>query len=163
MILIADAGSTKTAWAAVDLSTGHADIIRTSGINPATMSPDSIAGIIVGELLPALPAQKIEHIFYYGAGVVDSARADIIRTALALLSPAPVSVESDMRGAARSLLGHGSGIAAILGTGSNSCYCREGIIRSNIPPLGFILGDEGSGASLGKRFAADLFKGLLPA
>ncbi|MBD5213858.1 MAG: ATPase [Bacteroidales bacterium] len=163
MTIIADAGSTKTTWAITDSNDGSTIMARTSGLNPAVMTPDAITGIIAAELLPVLPSDTVEAIYYYGAGVVTDLHRDTIRSALSAIHCQTIVVESDMLGAARSLLGHKPGIAGILGTGSNSCLYDGSQIVSSIPPLGYILGDEGSGASIGKRFVADLFKGLLPA
>ena len=85
--------------------------------------------------------------------------ATLIRQSL----PEAVSVEahSDMLGAARALCGRKSGIASILGTGANSCLYDGGQIVQNTPALGYIIGDEGSGAVLGKRFIHDLYGGRL--
>ena len=73
-----------------------------------------------------------------------------------------VDAHGDLLGAARALFGRQAGLACILGTGSNSGLYDGSFIVENTPPLGFILGDEGSGAVIGKRFVADLCKGLLP-
>lgn len=162
MILIADAGSTKTAWTLVDRSGHSVKTCRTSGINPTVMSPVAINRIISGELKPFLEGADLESIHYYGAGIIADKHRSIIAEALSLADAPAVEIESDMLGAARSLLGHQPGIAGILGTGSNSCCYDGSHITANIPPLGYILGDEGSGAAIGKRFVSDLYKGLLP-
>ncbi len=162
MILIADAGSTKTTWSLVDPSDGGTLTFRTSGINPAVMPPDEIARIVGSELKPRVADAPVRSVFYYGAGIVTDLHRAAIASSLSFLTPDELEIESDMLGAARSLLRHNAGVAGILGTGSNSC-CYDGLrITANIPPLGFILGDEGSGASIGKRFVGDLFKGLMP-
>ncbi|MCD7721607.1 MAG: ATPase [Prevotellaceae bacterium] len=152
MILIADSGSTKTDW----LVGGKT--LRTIGINPARDSLDTIR-----EALRPLPQAPFTHVYFYGAGCIPPF-ADKVRTALTELYPeASVRVESDLLGAALALCGKREGIACILGTGSNSClWDGQGIVQ-HTPPLGFILGDEGGGASLGRRLVSDLLKGQLPA
>ena len=162
-ILIADSGSTKTEWDLDGLR------IKTQGINPFHQDDDTIRAILCDELLPQLYSHCSVSEFsslkvsFYGSGVrpeQEAPMAALIRKAL----PEAVSVEahSDMLGAARALCGRKSGIASILGTGANSClYDGEQVVR-NTPALGYILGDEGSGAVLGKHFLHDLYIGRLP-
>lgn len=161
MRIIADAGSTKISWA-IQKSPTEWFIIRTSGINPLTAPDDMIACRLADELLPAIEHQIPSEIIYYGAGCIPTVTGRMAR----LLSDATgcknVTVASDMLGAARSLCGHRPGIACILGTGSNSCYYDGHDIADSVPPLGYILGDEGSGAVLGRRFISDLLKRQLP-
>ena len=161
MKLIADSGATKTDWCY-----GSADqhqIIQTQGINPFHQSAETISLILSEELIPQLASRTlITHIFFYGAGCTPE-KAKIVRTALQTFFPqATICVESDLLGAARSLCGREQGIACILGTGSNSCEYDGEKITSNISPLGYILGDEGSGAVLGKRLVGDCLKHQLP-
>lgn len=161
MKLIADSGATKTDWCY-----GAADqhqIIQTQGINPFHQSAETISLILSEELIPQLACRTlITHIFFYGAGCTPE-KAKIVRTALQTFFPqATICVESDLLGAARSLCGREQGIACILGTGSNSCEYDGEKITSNISPLGYILGDEGSGAVLGKRLVGDCLKHQLP-
>lgn len=160
MILIADAGSTKTSWCLVDGDVR--DDMRSSGINAATMPVDTVSDIVDSELLSWLGERRVDTICYYGAGVVGDVQRGSVVKALAGVGAGAVSVESDMLGAARSILGRKAGIACILGTGSNTCLYDGAGIVDNVPSLGYILGDEGSGASLGRRFTGDLFKRLLP-
>lgn len=162
MILIADSGATKTDWC-----TGHnlmdARIIQTQGINPFHQSAEHIGKVLSEELLPQLEtATDITHIHFYGAGCTPE-KSLIVKEALHHIFPqAETNVQSDLLGAARSLCGKEKGIACILGTGSNSClYDGEKIVK-NISPLGYILGDEGSGAVLGKRLVSDCLKHQLP-
>ncbi len=162
MILIADAGSTKTTWSLVDPADGSARTLRTTGLNPAVMAAEDIRATVDAELRPLIDGTDVTALYYYGAGIVTDSHRATIAGARTFAGIRHIKIESDMLGAARSLLGHEGGIAGILGTGSNSCLYDGARITANIPPLGYILGDEGSGASIGKRFAADLFKGLLP-
>ncbi|WP_296119610.1 ATPase [uncultured Porphyromonas sp.] len=162
MILIADSGSTKTEWTAMDDLTGevvgHA---YTKGLNPYFVTQDEIRDEIRTQLLPMLPVDGFTRIYFYGSGARDE-KQPMIRQAIGSLLVGEVTVMTDMLGAARALCGHEPGIVCILGTGANSCRYDGETIVANVPPLGYILGDEGSGAVLGKHFIADLLKGLLP-
>lgn len=158
MILIADSGSTKTDWCM-----GDNPIIHTSGINPFHQSAEQIQQILTKELGSQLsPDATISAIYFYGAGCTPEKKPILERALQALYPQAYVEVQSDLLGAARALCGKESGIACILGTGSNSCYYDGTHIVSNVSPLGYILGDEGSGAVLGKRLVGDCLKKQLP-
>ena len=132
MILLADSGSTKTDWCLAE--NGKAlKSIKTRGTNPFFQTEDEIAAEIEASLLPELPSTEIDDVFFYGAGCTAEKQP--------VLEP---------------------GIACILGTGSNSClYDGEKLVK-NVSPLGFILGDEGSGAVLGKNLVGDILKCQLP-
>lgn len=157
--LIADSGSTKTDWALVDDSGQILFTGKTQGINPFHLSDDDIRQILAEELtLPEVPAC----VFFYGSGVTESMKPRMEHLLLHQFPQAEVHAESDLLGAARALLGRCPGIACILGTGANSCLYDGEHILLNTPPLGYILGDEGSGAVLGKMFLNGIFKGVLP-
>lgn len=159
MKLIADSGSTKTAWAVVGV---EEKAITTSGINPVFMNADTITDILNTKLKPQLE-ENITEIYFYGAGCASEEKNNIIKEALRnVFGEVKVEVASDLLGAARGLCGHQSGIACILGTGSNSCLYENDNISWNVPALGFILGDEGSGAVLGKLLMRNIFKNQLP-
>ena len=139
MILIADSGSTKTDWCVVE----NGQLIRqifTKGTNPFFQSEEEISNEIATALLPRLTTDALDAVYFYGAGCGE------------------VEVNTDMLAAARGLCQHDAGIACIMGTGSNSCYYDGKQIVSNVSPLGFILGDEGSGAVLGKLLVGDILK-----
>lgn len=160
MKAIADSGSTKCEWIF-----GDGDRIlrlRTAGINAVQQSPDAIRAVLAE--LP--PLDGVEELRFYGAGCGDSfpeASAVLRRELAARFGPgAAIGLGSDLLGAARALFGRGEGIACILGTGSNSCHCRGGEIVANVPPLGYVLGDEGSGAVLGRNLVNGIFKGMIP-
>ena len=165
MILIADSGSTKTAWCITDGNTANTTAIYTQGINPYHQSEEDICAILRHELCPHLAENLdgIEHIFFYGAGCTRE-KSPMVANALrnTLNSTARISVESDMLGAARAVCGHQAGIVGILGTGSNSCYYDGRTLHPGIPALGYILGDEGSGAYIGRRLVSDILKHQLP-
>ena len=162
MKLIADSGATKTDWC-IGHSTSDCRIIHTQGINPFHQSKEHINKVLEEELMPQLEhTEAISHIYFYGAGCTPE-KSLIVKEALqALFTQAEIQVESDLLGAARSLCGKEPGIACILGTGSNSCEYDGEKIVSNISPLGYILGDEGSGAYLGKHIASDCLKMQAP-
>lgn len=164
MILIADSGSTKVHWCLMTAN-GQTSEFFTDGINPLFQTCDAMRNSIRNQLLPQMAsllwAGTLTHVFFYGSGCTPEKAPFVKQAVEAVFRKAEVFVASDMLGAARGLLGHGSGIACILGTGSNSClYDGEHIVR-NVPSLGFILGDEGSAATLGKRLVSDLLKNQL--
>lgn len=162
MILIADSGATKTDWCFGCSLTNH-HIIQTNGINPFHQSSEQIKRILSEELLPQLPVEReVTNLFFYGAGCTPE-KSILVRDALlCFFEGAEIQVTSDLLGAARSLCNDEKGIACILGTGSNSCEYDGQTITSNVSPLGYILGDEGSGAHLGKRLVGDCLKHQLP-
>lgn len=161
MILIADSGSTKTDWWLAD----HGEVkcrIQTAGCNPFFQTAEEMQAELTARLLPALQGAVPDSIHFYGAGCTPEKSVSVSQTlAGSLAVTGEIEVCSDMLGAARSLCGHGPGIACILGTGSNSCFYDGTRIVSNVSPLGFILGDEGSGAVLGKLLVGDLLKNQL--
>ena len=161
MILLADSGSTKTHWCLMTAN-GQSSDFYTDGINPFQQTSDAIKNSISNQLLPQIArlmwAGTITNIYFYGAGCTPEKIPTMVYALQSVFKNAEVEVYSDMVGAARGLLGRKKGVACILGTGSNSClYDGEKIVK-NVPALGFILGDEGSGAVLGKRLVADLLK-----
>lgn len=164
MIIVVDSGATKTAWRSVDAD-GCVRQAQTAGMNPSCLDEDGCRAL-VREAVPALnpKGEGVDAVYFYGAGLVSEDAAAPVRAALEMWCPfAQVHFHSDLLGAARALFGDGSGIAAIMGTGSNSCLYEDGKIVSNIRPGGFILGDEGSGAAIGKALISDFVKGMLPA
>ena len=162
MYLIADGGATKTDWALVD-NGKLISRIYTLGMNPFQASEEIIENIVRDELVTQLPAQAISpSIFFYGAGCTPE-KCIVIKGILSKFFPeSNIFVSSDLLGSARGLCGHQPGIACILGTGSNSCYYDGENIAENTPSLGYVLGDEGSGAVIGKTLVADILKGIMP-
>lgn len=161
MNIIADSSTTRTEWVLVD---GDQIIEHafTVGLNPFFNTRREISHIVRLELPDAFFRRRWNHVHFYGAGCSNFEKRKTIESSLVAQFKTPVTVESDLLGAARGLLVHEPGLACILGTGSNSClYDGEKITRS-VAPLGFILGDEGSGAYIGKRLIADILKGLAP-
>lgn len=162
MKLIADSGSTKTDWCLMDGST-IMKRIKTKGINPFFETEKEIEYELSNALVPKIPrGTKIEAIHFFGAGCTPEKSPILARALMMQVSDeARVEVCSDMVGAARALCGNEPGIVCILGTGSNSCEYDGKKIVKNVSPLGFILGDEGSGAVLGKILVGDLLKNQL--
>ena len=162
MILIADSGSTKTDWAVVD-NGRQVVAMSTQGINPFHQDAENIATVIEEELLPKMGNIEPEGIFFYGSGC----REDKVEMMCGILGKAfpqcaRIEAQGDLLAAARAVCGEREGIACIMGTGANSCLYDGNRVVENTPPLGYILGDEGSGAVLGKLIVNALFKGQLP-
>jgi glucosamine kinase len=148
--LIADSGATKAEWCIV--SNGRKKTITTQGISPYFLSPSQITELLIKELIPAIKKQPIDEVYYYGTGCASRINAAILKKSLLKVFPAAhVEVTHDLMAAARALCGHNKGVSCILGTGSNSCYYDGKKIVRNSPGLGYVLGDEGSGAYLGKK------------
>jgi N-acetylglucosamine kinase-like BadF-type ATPase len=148
--LIADSGATKTEWCL--LNNGRKKTVFTQGLSPYFLGTEQIRQILIKELMPKLKNAEVDEVFYYGTGCANPANARIVKKALQALFPdAAISVDHDLSGAAKALCGHNKGVACILGTGSNSCYYNGKKIVKNSPGLGYVLGDEGSGAYLGKK------------
>jgi glucosamine kinase len=149
-LLIADSGSTKCEWQL--LYNGKKKKIFTTGISPYFLNTGQIELLLQKELLPKLKNIPVEKIFYYGTGLKDDANKKLINTVLKKIFPqSKTEVQTDLLGAARALSQNGKGICCILGTGSNSCYYNGKKILKNSPGIGYVLGDEGSGAYLGKK------------
>ena len=165
-ILIADAGSTKTDWILVSPEEGASNAKRhtTTGIN-AAITPDADISSAIESIrsLEGWNGNDIEEVHFYGAGCVGDDINARIRLKLDSAWPgAEIDIQSDLLGAARALHDKEPGVACILGTGSNSGMYDGKQIVANVPSLGFILGDEGSGTALGKRLLADVYKKELP-
>jgi glucosamine kinase len=157
MILIADSGSTKTEWKLTGHNARALNTCMTGGINPFHQSSEEILFSLKEGF--TLDIQKIDEIHFYGAGCANEEKNNLVKTALsAYFNLKNITVDSDLMGAARSLCGTKPGIACILGTGSNSCLYDGKKIIDNVSPLGYIIGDEGSGAVLGKQLIGNILK-----
>lgn len=159
MIIIADSGSTKTDWYGMDKDSQQTICFQTAGINPCLQDGSSIVADLEKTVLPLLYNVEITSVWFYGAGCTDAKKTLLSQCIRRIFPHAAVHVHSDLLGAARALCGRQEGIACILGTGSNSCYYDGCCIKANTSPLGFILGDEGSGAVLGKKIIGEVLKG----
>ena len=150
MLIIADSGSTKTTWS-VTYPGGNNEVFATEGLNPYYMDETYIVNAIKQGMGTGIVFDEVKQIFFYGAGC-DGDKKQVLASALSsLFVNSAVEVDSDMMAAARSLVGNGSGLVCILGTGMNSCLIEDGKISHQVNSLGFLMGDEGSGAYLGKR------------
>lgn len=165
MKLVVDSGSTKTDWGFFN-TVYDLKAVKTQGINPCHQSEEEIRNIIRNELLPNtqnIDLAAITEVFYYGAGCATQSICEQMAALLKEFIPnAAIAVDSDMLGAARALCGHAEGVACVLGTGSNSCLYNGKSIEDQVPSLGYILGDEGSSAALGRRLIGDCLKRQLP-
>jgi len=161
MILLADGGSTKTEWCVAERGKRIQRII-TKGMNPYFQSEDEISGEVQSVLLPQLKTSTFDALFFYGAGCLPE-KIPMMQQALSKhLDLKMIEVHSDILAAAHGLSGKNPGIVCIMGTGSNSCFYDGEKVVSNVSPLGFILGDEGGGAVLGKLMVGDILKNQLP-
>lgn len=164
MKIIAECGATKSDWRLID---GGKEIrqVLVSGVNVSAMSMDAVKTVVdeaLGQLCAAREA--VESIHMYVAGVVAEEIHNLLKSFLTAYYPsASVEIQTDLVAAARAACGHAPGIAAILGTGSNSCQYDGREIVKKVAAGGFILGDEGGAATLGRLFLSDFIKGLVPA
>ena len=148
--LIADSGATKCEW--VLTGNGTEKTVYTTGISPYFLTEEQIVELLKKDLLPELNEAQVQEIYFYGTGLGNPKNVTTIISALKTIFPAAaIEANTDLLAAARALCGNEKGIACILGTGSNSCYYDGKEIMKNIASLGYVLGDEGSGAHLGKK------------
>lgn len=165
MKVIIESGATKGDWRLIAADGTEAGRFLAGGTNVSTMSMEAVADIIIqtGRKVLENATEPITSVHLYTAGVItEEIRNELARTFSRTFPGAEIELQNDLTGAARAVCGHCPGIAAILGTGSNSCqFDGEKIVR-RIYSSGFILGDEGSAATLGKLFLSDFLKGLVP-
>lgn len=161
IIVVADGGSTKSEWI---IKTGDETLlIRLQGINPVLQSPGVIKEILKKGFEQYNLVFQANKVFYFGAGCTRGENVSRMERTLKSVFPyAEISVDSDLLAAAKSLFLDEKGIACILGTGSNSGYYDGVSVHKNIPSLGYLLGDEGSGAAIGKRFLKDILYKIAP-
>lgn len=161
MMIIVDSGSTKTHWCLID-ENGET-LIQTIGINPYQMNDEAIQEVLQKELYPYLKGENVNNVHFYGAGCSTDQKCNLLDSILQnFFTTANIEVHHDLLGAARALCGHEKGVACILGTGCNSCYYDGENIKDQIHSLGYALGDEGSGAYIGKLLIRDYYQGTMP-
>lgn len=163
MIIVVDSGATKTEWCSL-AEDGQVIRVQTSGLSPTCLDEEHLQTII-RNAVPVINPEglNVSEVHFYGAGLVSDESSAALESCLSMWCPfARIYFYSDILAAARAVFGDGSGVVAIMGTGSNSCLYQDGSIVRNIRPGGYVLGDEGSGVALGKAFLADFVKGLLP-
>jgi N-acetylglucosamine kinase-like BadF-type ATPase len=162
MLLIADSGGTKTDWRLIQ-NRDNSSSIKTLGINPYYLNEEQIRNEIRNNFTDRPVNESVEMIYFYGAGCSGREKQEIVQSVLnETFTRAEIEINSDVLGAARALCRHEAGIACVIGTGSGSCLYDGKEIRASIPSLGFILGDEGGGAYLGKRLLQDYLRGDMP-
>ncbi|MDE3126112.1 MAG: N-acetylglucosamine kinase [Bacteroidota bacterium] len=149
--LIADSGATKCEWCV--LQPHKKKVFTTQGLSPYFLNSHEIMAIIQKEVLPHIKHNApIDEVYFYGTGLSNTNHIKMMRGVFkTLFKSASIELNTDILAAARALCNHNKGIACILGTGSNSCYYNGKKIVKNSPGIGYILGDEGSGAYLGKK------------
>jgi glucosamine kinase len=148
--LIADSGATKAEWCLI--SNDKKKTVITQGISPWFLTIEQVQELLKKELVPKLKNADIDEIYYYGTGCANADNAAMIKKAIMqVFAGAKVDINHDLMASARATCGREKGVACILGTGSNSCYYDGKKIVKNSPGLGYVLGDEGSGAYLGKK------------
>jgi N-acetylglucosamine kinase-like BadF-type ATPase len=161
MILVADSGSTKTEWSVIKNGIPQESLLS-SGINPYFLSAEEIYLLLKKEIF-SISEYSFDIIYFYGTGCNSESKCNLVREAInRFFSANEILIGSDLLGAARSLCQNNPGIACIMGTGSNSCYYDGSVIVSNVPPLGYILGDEGGGAVIGRKLVYAVLKKQVP-
>ncbi|MBE0663553.1 MAG: ATPase [Bacteroidales bacterium] len=162
MLIVADSGSTKTDWRLFDKRHGVQEL-QTIGLNPYFLTGSEISSVLEKELHPILNKAEVSEVYFYGSGCSHADKIMEIENALSdFFSNANIIVESDLLGTAKALCGNKLGIVAILGTGSNSCVYDGEKITDQLLSLGYVLGDEGSGAVLGKKVLKAALSGNMP-
>ncbi len=162
MILLADSGSTKTDWVLLDNGL-EIESFRTNGLNPYFVHTEDVIAILNRQLSQSENIIKVKNVYFYGAGCSSDEKKKVIGDALDRFFPESHNIVAhDMLAAARALFGNEPGIACILGTGSNSCVYDGSKITRSLFSLGYMFGDEGSGAHLGKTFIASYLKKTAP-
>ncbi|MFM6938749.1 MAG: N-acetylglucosamine kinase [Aquirufa sp.] len=162
MILLIESGSTKTAWRYITQANEAFESYQSAGINPYYQTTAEIREA-QAEMLQKIRDMQLRFVYYFGTGITDESKKEMIRALLTpVIGEAQLHVHNDLVAAGLSLCGQKPGIACILGTGSNSGYFEEGEMQHQVPPLGFWLGDEGSGGHLGKSLVLAYLHHELP-
>lgn len=161
MILLAESGSTKTQWCTIEL--GKIEFhVNTQGINPLLLSSDEIEDII-RPVSASIDVKNIDVVYFFGAGCsLLQAKEKIGKSIFNIFGCEEIIVDSDLIAACLALAGNRPAIIGMLGTGSNSCLWNGSEIVQKVPSLGYILGDEGGGVSIGKQLLADFLKNQMP-
>ena len=163
MIIIADGGSTKADWIAIDSNKNECFRVRTLGLNPAVISSEELTNRIVNMFQLINIKDQVNEIYFYGAGCGTPKASAILKDVMqAIFINAIISVEEDMLAAVYAASGKNPALVCILGTGSNSCYFDGQNMKMQVPSLGYVLMDEASGNYFGKRLIRDYFYGMMP-
>lgn len=163
MILIADGGSTKADWIALDANKAETFRVRTLGLNPAVVPQEELHNRIINMFQLIQVKDEVKEIYFYGAGCGTPKAANILSNVMqAIFVNAKIVVEEDMLAAVYAASGNQPALVAILGTGSNSCYFDGKKMHMKVASLGYVLMDEASGNYFGKRLIRDYYYGLMP-
>lgn len=161
MVLIAESGSTKTQWRLLSLNQIES-LVNTQGINPVLLSSDEIEGVI-RPVSAGIDAKEIGAVYFFGAGCASKpAKEKIWKAIFNVFGCDNIVVDTDLIAACLSLAGDSPAMIGLLGTGSNSCLWNGREIAERVPSLGYILGDEGGGVSIGKQLVSDFLKNQMP-
>ena len=160
MILIGDVGGTKTEW--MVLENGVSRTFKTLGVN---LVHEKLTEFLKKVATSLQPFSEAEQVYLYFAGLLDvpRQRRNALNEIKKSFPMAKIIIENDLLGAARGAYQKSPGWIGILGTGANFAYYNGKVITQRIPSLGYILGDEGSGAAFGKKLLADFARQKLPA
>lgn len=162
MILVADSGSSSSDWM-LNVPDSEPLFFKTKGLNPFFVSEKEIENVMkdVPEIIPYI--DEIKEVYFFGAGSITPDRREIVSNALTSLFPrAFISVESDLLGAAYATCGDSEGLIATLGTGSDISFYDGEHLKASLHGIGYVLGDEGSGAWFGKRLITSFLYGMMP-
>ncbi|MBQ4200913.1 MAG: hypothetical protein II648_01295 [Bacteroidales bacterium] len=160
--IIVESGATKSDWRVLGQDGREVKRFLRAGTNVSSMKLEDIKATLT-EAFASEGLEKAAGFYLYTAGVVTPEIADeLVKHLRSLAQIDEIEINNDLMGAARGACGHEPGIAAILGTGSNTCFYDGSTLSQKVYSGGYVIGDEGSGASLGKLFLADFIKGLVP-
>lgn len=161
MILVAESGSTKTEWRVSDGA--FSSSLHTDGLNPLFGGTEGIVQEVSAWIDEVVRKENVDAFFFYGAGVLSAAATERLTALFSPVLPcARMEFASDLVAAARATCGDSAGIVAVLGTGTNSCFWNGRENELHTPALGYVLGDEGGGAYIGRRLLSDYLKGVMP-
>jgi|TARA_B110000211_G_scaffold22673_1_gene23439 N-acetylglucosamine kinase-like BadF-type ATPase len=163
MILIADGGSTKADWIALDTNKNELFRVRTLGLNPAVISTEELTNRIINMFQLINVKDEVSHVYFYGAGCGTDKACNLLKDVMeGIFTNAKVTIAEDMLAAVYAAVGKSPGMVCILGTGSNSCYFDGENMHMKVASLGYVLMDEASGNYFGKRLIRDYYYGLMP-
>jgi len=162
MLVIAECGSTKTDWCIYNPKNGHVDLKKTMGINPYFSKEEDVLACLNTEL-GVIDTIEISEVHFYGPGCSQNEqKVKLQRWLQSFFIHADIEVETDLLASGRGAFLDESGIVCILGTGSNSGVYKNGQITKTFPSLGYLFGDEGSGAHIGRQLITDFLNDELP-
>ncbi|WP_439132861.1 N-acetylglucosamine kinase [Polaribacter sp.] len=163
MILIADGGSTKADWIAINDNKQEEFRVRTLGLNPAVVAEEELKNRIINMFQLINIKEDVNEIYFYGAGCGTPKPAKILEDILqSIFVNAKINVAEDMLAAVYAATGNEPALVCILGTGSNSCYFDGENVQMKTASLGYILMDEASGNYFGKLLLREYYYNKMP-